>query len=132
MSAIDQFRAAWAPRLLSVLRIMSALLFLQHGLAKWVGFPAVPGMGAASLSTLSGAGGVIEIVGSVLLALGLFSVPVAFIMSGEMAIAYFVAHAPNNFFPLLNRGEAAILFSFIFLYIAAAGPGPWSLDAARK
>ena len=132
MRAIDQLRATWAPRLLSVLRIMSALLFLQHGMAKWVGFPAVPGMGAASLSTLSGVGGIIEIVGSVLLALGLFSVPVAFIMSGEMAIAYFVAHAPNSFFPLLNRGEAAILFSFVFLYIAAAGPGPWSLDAKRK
>lgn len=132
MLAIDQIRAAWAPRLLSVLRIMTSLLFLQHGMAKWVGFPVVPGMGAANLMTLSGFGGIIEIVGSVLLALGLFSVPVAFIMSGEMAIAYFVAHAPNNFFPLLNRGEAAILFSFVFLYIAAAGPGPWSLDAKRK
>jgi len=132
MLAIDQLRAAWAPRLLSVLRIMTSLLFLQHGMAKWVGFPVVPGMGSPSLITLSGFGGGIELVGSVLLALGLFSVPVAFIMSGEMAIAYFVAHAPNNFFPLLNRGEAAILFSFIFLYIAAAGPGPWSVDAARK
>ena len=132
MSAIDQLRAAWAPRMLSVLRIMTALLFLQHGMAKWVGFPPVAGMENLKLLSLPGIGGVIELVGSVLLALGLFSVPVAFIMSGEMAIAYFVAHSPNSFFPLLNRGESAILFSFVFLYIAAAGPGPWSVDAARK
>ena len=132
MSAIDEFRAAWAPRMLSVLRIMTALLFLQHGMAKLVGFPHVASLDNLQVMSLIGIAGVIELVGPILLLLGLFSVPVAFIMSGEMAVAYFMAHMPRSFFPLLNGGEAAILFSFVFLYIAFAGPGPWSVDAARK
>ena len=132
MSAIDEFRAAWAPRMLSVLRIMTALLFLQHGMAKLVGFPHVASLDNLQLMSLIGIAGVIELVGPILLLLGLFSVPVALIMSGEMAVAYFMAHMPRSFFPLLNGGEAAILFSFVFLYIAFAGPGPWSVDAARK
>lgn len=132
MSAIDEFRAAWAPRMLSVLRIMTALLFLQHGMAKLVGFPHVASLDNLQVMSLIGIAGVIELVGPILLLLGLFSVPVALIMSGEMAVAYFMAHMPRSFFPLLNGGEAAILFSFVFLYIAFAGPGPWSVDAARK
>jgi putative oxidoreductase len=132
MLAINQLRAVWAPRLLSVLRIMTALLFLQHGTAKYFGFPYIKAMDELNRMSLPGIGGAMELVGGLLLALGLFSGPVAFLLSGEMAVAYFIAHSPRNFFPLLNGGEGAILFSFIFLYIAAAGPGPWSLDAARK
>jgi putative oxidoreductase len=120
--------AVWSERVLSVLRIITALLFLQHGLAKLVGFPHVAMFDHLQLFSLEGAAGTIEIVGSLLLLVGLFSRPVAFIMSGEMAIAYFMAHSPRGFFPLLNQGELAILYCFIFLYIAFAGGGAWSLD----
>jgi putative oxidoreductase len=116
----------WAPRVLSILRIMTALLFLEHGTTKLLGFP--PGTQPA-MFTLSWFQGVIELVGGVLLAIGLFTRPVAFILSGDMAVAYFMAHAPQNFFPIINRGDAAILYCFIFFYIFFAGPGPWSLDA---
>jgi putative oxidoreductase len=121
----------WAPRILSVLRIMAALLFLEHGTQKLLGFPPSPNPGPALFSLL-GVQGVIEIVGGVLLALGLFTRPVAFILSGDMAVAYWMAHAPQSFFPVLNRGDAAILYCFVFLYLVFAGPGPWSLDAARE
>ena len=122
----------WSPRLLSVLRIMAALLYLAHGTQKLLGFPPMPaGRPSPDLLTLQGISGVLELVLGVLLALGLFTRPVAFVASGHMAFAYFIGHAPRNFFPTLNNGDAAILFCFIFLYLAAAGPGPWSLDATR-
>jgi putative oxidoreductase len=122
--------ATWSPRLLSVLRIVAALLFLQHGLAKLLHFPHVAMFDQLQLFSLLGLAGVIELVGSVLLLIGLFTRPAAFIMSGEMAVAYFMAHGPRGFFPILNQGELALLFCFVFLYLAAAGGGPWSLDAA--
>ena len=127
----DQFDRSWAPRVLSILRIATALFFLQHGLAKLVGFPHVPYFDGLQLFSLIGLAGVLEIVGGVLLLIGLFTRPVAFILSGEMAVAYFMAHAPQGFFPILNQGELAALYSFVFLYFAAAGGGAWSLDAVR-
>ena len=122
--------ATWSPRLLSVFRIVAALLFLQHGLAKLLHFPHVAMFDQLQLFSLLGLAGVIELVGSVLLLIGLFTRPVAFIMSGEMAVAYFMAHAPRGFFPILNQGELPLQFCFVFLYLAAAGGGPWSVDAA--
>jgi putative oxidoreductase len=129
MSAlISQLNTLWAPRLLSVLRIITAFLFLQHGTAKLIGFPHVVFFDELSLFSLIGFAGVLEVVGGLLLVLGLFTRPVAFILSGEMAFAYFIAHAPKGLFPLLNNGEPATLFCFIFLYLVAAGGGAWSLD----
>jgi putative oxidoreductase len=131
--ALSETCAAWRPYVLSIIRIIVALLLLQHGLSKFFGFP-VPwpaGGGAPAMFTLYWWAGAIEIVGSVLLALGLFTRPVAFILAGELAAAYFIGHAPQSFYPQVNRGEAAILFSFIFFYIFVAGPGPWSIDAMR-
>ena len=120
----------WQPQVLSVLRIMSALLFIQHGTVKLLGFPvAYPG---GELTTLSLTAGVLELFGGVLLAIGLLTRPVAFVLSGMMAVAYFMAHAPQDFYPIVNKGELAILFSFVFFFIVFAGPGPWSVDAARS
>lgn len=129
---IDALGTAWAPRLLSILRIMTGLLFLQHGTAKLLKIPVVPMFANLSLTTPSGIAGILELVGGVLMILGLFTRSVAFVLSGLMAVAYFMAHAPRGFYPILNAGELAILFCFVFLYFAAAGPGPWSLDAARR
>ncbi len=120
----------WAPHVLSILRIVVALLFLQHGLSKLLAFPQP--MPAPAVFTMIWFAGVIELVGGVLVTLGLFTRAAAFIMSGEMAIAYFLAHAPRSFFPLLNGGDAAVLYCFVFFYLAFAGPGPWSLDALWK
>ena len=120
------FLQPWAPQLLSILRILTAATFFSHGAMKLLGWPAPFPYPLNSLTT---AAGMLEIVGGVLLAIGLFSRPVAFILSGLMAFAYFMAHAPQGFFPVLNGGEAAMLFCFAFLYLAAAGPGPWSVDA---
>lgn len=106
---------------------MSGLLFLQHGTTKYLNFPVSP-MNNASPLTMSGAAGLIELIGGVLLVIGLFTRPVAFIASGMCAVAYFTAHAPSGFFPLLNGGELAVLYCFVFLYLAAAGAGPWSAD----
>lgn len=129
MSAlIAQLNSQWAPRLLSVLRIVTALLFLQHGTAKLLGFPHVPFFDGLSLSSLIGLAGVLELVGGLLLIAGLLTRLTAFILSGEMAFAYFIGHAPKGFFPILNNGELAILFCFVFLYLTAAGGGAWSLD----
>lgn len=122
---------AWAPQMRSVLRIMSALLFLAHGTMKHLGFPPAPQPGPEAWS-LSWIAGLFELVGGALLALGLFTRPVAFVLSGVMAFAYFIAHAPRSFFPVLNQGDAAILYCFVFLYFVFAGPGPWSLDAALR
>ena len=124
--------ASWAPYVLSILRIITGLLFLEHSLSKLFHFPPIAMFANLQILSLVGIAGIIEFVGSILLTLGLFTRIVAFILSGEMAFAYFIAHAPRSFFPLLNGGEAAILFCFIFLYIAAAGPGPWSIDATRR
>jgi putative oxidoreductase len=119
----------WSARLLSVLRIIVGLLFLEHGLAKIFDFPHPPNHVAYALLTINpGLQGLIELVGGLLLALGLFTRPVAFILSGDMAFAYFMAHAPKGFFPLLNGGELAIVYCFLFLYYAFAGGGAWSLD----
>ena len=128
---ISSLETVWAPRLLSVLRIMTALLFMEHGTMKLLNFPASDNPGPA-LFSLIGFAGMLELVGGLLLVLGLFTRPVAFILSGQMAVAYFMAHAPHSFFPAVNKGEGAILFCFVFLYLVAAGAGPWSVDAARR
>jgi putative oxidoreductase len=125
MDQLSRFR----PQILSILRIMTSLLLLQHGLSKFLGFPME--MGTPSMFSMYWFAGVIEIVAGVLLLIGLFSRWAAFILSGELAFAYFIGHAPKGFYPLTNGGEAAVLFCFIFLYLAAAGPGPWSIDATR-
>ncbi|WP_443082532.1 DoxX family protein [Tabrizicola sp.] len=121
------FLQPWAPQIRSLLRIVTAATFLTHGTMKLFGWPAAMDF---PLDTMMTVAGVLEVVGGLLLVIGLFSRPVAFVLSGMMAVAYFMAHAPGGFFPMLNGGEAAMLFCFVFLYIAAAGPGPWSLDAA--
>lgn len=119
--------APWQPQLLSILRIASGLLFLQHGTAKHLGFPP-SGMSEIATFSLGGISGLFELVGGVLLILGLFTRPVAFVLSGLMAAAYFIAHAPQGFYPLLNGGNLAVLYCFTFLYLSAAGGGAWSLD----
>ena len=119
----------WAPRVLSIVRVVSALIFMAHGTQKLLGFPpSPPGRPAVELFSLYGFAGALEIVGGILLALGLFTRPVAFILSGEMAFAYFMGHAPRGFYPVNNGGDAAILYCFIFFYMAFAGGGAWSLD----
>jgi putative oxidoreductase len=120
----------YAPQVLSIVRIVVALLFLEHGLSRLFGFPSP--LSAPPLFTLYWFAGAIEFVGGVLLLFGQFTRSAAFIMSGEMAVAYFLSHAPLGFYPILNRGDGAILYCFIFLYIAVAGPGPWSFDAVRQ
>ncbi|MGB0085815.1 MAG: DoxX family protein [Rhodomicrobiaceae bacterium] len=121
------FLAPYTAQLLSVLRIMSGLFILEHGTAKYLNFPAGP-MNHASPMTMSGAAGILELIGGILLVVGLFTRPVAFILSGMTAVAYFYAHAPGGFFPVLNGGELAALYCFVFLYMAAAGGGAWSID----
>jgi putative oxidoreductase len=123
--------AAWTPRLLSVLRIVTGLLYLEHGTQKFFAFPprVAP---APELMSLLGVQGCFELVGGVLIILGFLTRPVAFVLAGNMAFAYFIVHFPQNFFPAVNGGDAAILFCFVFLYIAAAGGGVWSLDARRR
>ena len=127
---MDNIKTVWAPRALSLLRIVAGLLFLEHGLIKVFAFPHGPGF--LHLPPLIEAAGLIEVIGGVLVAVGLFTRAAAFIMSGEMAVAYFMAAAPRGFLPLVNHGEPIILYTFIFLYIAAAGAGPWSVDALRS
>lgn len=121
----------FAPQLLGLLRIVSGLLFLSHGLVKIVGFPAVP-PGRQELLTLFGVGGVIELVAGTLIMIGLFTRPAAFIASGQMAVAYWMYHAPRGPYPVANDGEAAILYCFLFLYLVAAGPGAFSLDRSHR
>ena len=120
------------PILLSVLRIVAALLFLEHGTIKLLGFPPGSPMPMPAQFTLLWFAGVIELVGGALIALGLFTRSAAFLCAGEMAVGYFMGHATHGFFPAVNMGDAAILFCFVFLYISAAGPGPWSVDAMRS
>jgi putative oxidoreductase len=121
-----------APYALAALRIVSGLIFLEHGMQKFFGFP--PGEHAGSGWALNSPGafaGVIELVAGLLMVIGLFTRPAAFVASGTMAVAYWMAHAPQNFFPVNNGGDAAILYCFVFLYLVFAGPGAWSLDEVR-
>ncbi|HZA98056.1 MAG TPA: DoxX family protein [Gemmatimonadales bacterium] len=122
----------WTGYLRSLLRIVAALLFMAHGTQKLFAWPIDEPRDPAPLLSLMGVAGVLETVGGALLLLGLFTRPVAFLLAGEMAVAYFMSHAPNGFWPILNRGELAVLYCFLFLYLAAAGGGPWSIDAARS
>jgi|SRR3984893_4791061 putative oxidoreductase len=119
----------WAPRILSVLRIVLGLILLQYGLAKLTGWPVVPMFEDLEWLSLFAIAGMFELVGGTLLILGLFTQPVAFILSGEMAAAYFIEHFPHSFFPVLNQGDLPVSLCFAFLYLAFAGGGPWSLDA---
>lgn len=125
---------SWAPQLLSVLRIVAAFLFMQVGSAKLFAFPAaiMPDGGTAPLGSLPGIAGALEVFGGLLLLVGLFTRPVAFLLSGEMAVAYFYGHAPQGFWPVLNQGTDAVFYCFLWLYFSAAGGGPWSLDALRE
>lgn len=121
--------SAHAPKFLSVLRFVSGLLFMAHGVQKLLAFPPGERGPVDPMSFPMGAAGILELVGGALLVLGLLTRPVAFILSGQMAVAYWMAHAPQSPYPILNGGDAAILFCFTFLYLVFAGPGPWSLDA---
>jgi putative oxidoreductase len=120
--------ATWSPRMLSVLRIMTALLFIQHGTAKFFGFPG-PGPALAPLVVVQG---ILELGGGILLLIGFYTRTVAFILSGDMAVAYFMVKAPKSFFPYLNNGDLDILYCFVFFYIFVAGGGVWSVDAQRS
>src|SRR5687767_15497625 len=122
----------FSPHALAALRIMAGLLFLAHGTVKLFGWPEVEGMGRVPLASVAGVGGIIEFVAGALIALGLFTRAAAFIASGEMAVAYFMFHAPQSFYPIVNGGDAAILYCFLFLYLFFAGPGSFSLDAALR
>jgi putative oxidoreductase len=132
---MDQFNrmlARWEPMILSIFRIMVGLLLFQYGVAKLLKFPPVPMFAKVELMSLIGAAGTIELILGALLILGLFTRPVAFILCGEMAFAYFIGHFPRGFIPLLNGGNAAILFCFACLYLTCAGGGVWSLDAMMR
>lgn len=128
MAAFDNL-SRFRPYALAALRIIAALLFIEHGTQKLFGFPASQMQG--SLPTMLLVAALLELVGGILVLIGLFTRPVAFILSGQMAVAYFMAHAPSSFFPALNGGDAAILFCFVFLYLVFAGPGALSVDERR-
>ena len=138
MDQIDKMLAKWEPTALSLFRFITGLLLFQFGVAKILKFPTIPDGNAyaflnkVQLMSLSGAAGAIELVLGGLLLIGLFTRPVAFILAGEMAFAYFMGHAPRSFFPLINGGTLAILFCFACLYLSTAGGGPYSVDAMRK
>ena len=128
MATSDSFHTTWTPRILSVMRIIVAFLLIAHGAQKLFGFLAPPGMPGPALLTQIGIGGLLEFFGGGLLLIGLFTRPVAFILSGMMAVAYFQMHAPGGFWPLQNKGELAVLYCFVFLFISVAGGGEWSVD----
>ncbi len=127
MVEIESLCRRWSLNLLSILRIVTAFLFMFHGSQKLFGVPG-PDKTPVELLSLMGMAGVLEFFGGLLVLLGLFTRPAAFLLSGLMAVAYFMAHAPKGFWPILNQGELAVLYSFVFLYLAVAGGGPWSLD----
>jgi putative oxidoreductase len=129
MADLMSFYSRWTPRLLSVLRIVAALLIMEHGTQKLFNFPPAPQGGAVALASLFGVAAVLEFFGGLLILLGLFTRPVAFILAGEMAVAYFKVHAPQGLWPILNKGELAALYCFIFLYLSTAGGGTWSVDS---
>jgi len=132
MVYLDSFSSRWSSRILSVLRIVTAFLFMPQGAQKLFGFLAPEHTVLPPLFSLLGLAGVLEFFGGLLLLLGLFTRPVAFILSGEMAVAYFLVHAPKGFWPLRNGGDLAAIFSFVFLYLALAGGGAWSADRLRR
>ena len=129
---MNQTLAAWAPRALSVLRIITGLMIIEHGMGKIIGFPAFPAYANVQPLSLIGAAGFIELICGALLIIGLLTQPAAFILAGEMAFAYFIAHEPKSFYPLINGGTLAIMYCFTCLYLSTAGAGPWSVDAAMK
>jgi putative oxidoreductase len=126
---LNERESPWAPRVLSVLRIVAGVLFLEHGTSKIFGWPVHVGFLPPHPFSLFWFAGLLELIGSPLILLGLLTRPTAFVLSGFMAVAYFIQLAPKNVFPMNNEGDPAILFCFLFLYLVAAGPGPWSLDA---
>ena len=130
MAEMSATLTTWAPRVRSILRIMTGLLLLQHGTMKYFNFPPSDYF-AGGLDNLMKVAGGIELVGAILIIIGLLTRPVAFICSGFTAAAYFMAHAPQSFYPVINQGELAVLYCFVFLYFVFAGPGPWSVDGAR-
>jgi putative oxidoreductase len=124
---------SWQPQLRSVLRIVAAFLYMQFGSAKWFAFPiaVMPGGGTVAIGTRLWFAAVLEVVGGGMILLGFCTRPIAFVLAGEMACAYFIGHAPRAFWPVINQGTPAIVFCFLWLYLSAAGPGPWSLDRLR-
>ncbi len=128
MATSDSFHTTWTPRILSVMRIIVGFLLIAHGAQKLFGFLAPPGMPGPALLSQIGIGGLLEFFGGGLLLIGLFTRPVAFILSGMMAVAYFQMHAPGGFWPLQNKGELAVLYCFVFLFFSVAGGGEWSVD----
>ena len=128
----QQFCSKWTPCVLGLLRIITGFLFLQHGSAKLLGMPHLAVFDGLQLMSLIGLAGVLELVGGALILIGLFTRPVAFILSGQMAVAYFMAHAPGGFLPILNKGELAVLYSFVFFYFSVAGSGSYSIDGILK
>ena len=128
MANLDSFYVRWTPRLLSVLRIILGFLFIQHGAQKLFGFMAPPQWSAPPIFSMVGIAGALEFFGGLLILLGLFTRPVAFILSGLMAVAYFMIHAPGGFWPLQNKGELAVIYCWLFLFFSVAGGGAWSID----
>ncbi len=132
MTPNPAFYSTWSPRVHGVLRIVTGFLFLQHGSSKLLGAPHNAMFDGLQLMSLMGLAGVLELGGGVLIVLGLFTRPVAFILSGMMAVAYFMAHAPAGFLPILNKGELAVMYCFVFLYFSVAGGGSYSIDATLR
>ena len=128
---LAKLAAAWSPRILGLLRIVTGLLFMEHGAQKLLGFPPSD-HGSPELVSLLGVAGILELVGGFFVLIGLFTRPIAFLLSGEMAVAYWMAHAPKSMFPAINGGDAAILFCFVFLYLAVVGPGAFSVDGGTE
>jgi putative oxidoreductase len=129
MSSVALSSTVWSGRARSVLRIVTGLIFLEHGTGKFLGFPHMERL--PEVGSMAWVGGILELIGGAMIVLGFFTRPVAFLLAGEMAVAYFYSHFPRNFFPAINGGDAAILYCFVFLYLFFAGPGPWSIDAKR-
>lgn len=127
----NTFYPVWSPRVLGLLRIIIGFLFVQHGTAKLLGVPHVAMFDGLKILSLTGFAGILELVGGALILIGLCTRPVAFVLSGEMAVAYFMAHAPQGFLPILNQGELAVIYCFVFLYFSVAGAGAFSVDEIR-